>query len=68
MIILRVAQGRAWTSNTLTMGAVSARFTNTNIRFNPPVPTDLGITESRFGSYDEHSTTAETKLGDPESM
>jgi hypothetical protein len=64
MIILRVAQGRAWTSNTVTMGAVSAHLTNTNIRFNPPVPTDLGVIESQFDSYD---ATAETKLGDPES-
>ncbi|KAF8697250.1 hypothetical protein AX14_001415 [Amanita brunnescens Koide BX004] len=43
MIILRVAQGRAWTSNTLAMGTVS-----TNIRFNPPVPTTQGIIESQF--------------------
>ena len=52
MIVLRVAQGRAWASNTLTMGAVS-----TNIRFNPP--TTLG------DSYDKDSTAAEY---DQESM
>ena len=43
MIILRVAQGRAWSSNTQTLGAVS-----TNIRFNPPVLTNQGITESQL--------------------
>ena len=60
MIILRVAQGRAWTTNTLAMGAASEHLTN--IRFNPPVPTTLGIIESQFEhSYNTHSTASETK-------
>ena len=60
MIILRVAQGRAWTANTLTMGAASERLTD--IRFNPPVHTTQDIIESQFEHpYNKHLTASETK-------
>ncbi|KAF8644102.1 hypothetical protein AX14_009497 [Amanita brunnescens Koide BX004] len=58
MIVLRVAQGRAWTSNTLTLGTVSA-----NIRFNPPVSTSHGDIELQLAHPgDKDSSTIETKL------
>ncbi|KAF8690389.1 hypothetical protein AX14_002949 [Amanita brunnescens Koide BX004] len=59
MIILRVAQGRAWTSNTL---ALTTR--STDIRFCPPVSTTRGTIESRlvYSSYEGSSTAAGTKL------
>ena len=59
MIILRVAQGRAFTSNTLALSAVS-----TNIRFYPPVSTSQDVVESRLTyPYDkDSSTTVGTKL------
>ena len=58
MIILRVAQGRAWTSNTLALGTVS-----TQIRFNPPVSTIQGDIELHLvDACDKKPSMIETKL------
>lgn len=62
MIISRVAQGRAWSSNTIASGTVS-----TNIRFNPPVHTNQSCTESWLNqphdkNLDRERSLAEAKL------
>ena len=58
MIILRVAQGRAWTSNTLALGTASSQ-----IRFNPPISTIQGDVELQLvDPCDKKPSTIETKL------
>ncbi len=60
MIILRVAQGRAWPSNTVTKGAGSERVSS--LRFNTQLPASQGVIEVQcISSYDEHSLTASEK-------
>ncbi|KAF8351033.1 hypothetical protein F5887DRAFT_935605 [Amanita rubescens] len=63
LIILRVAQGRAWPSNTVTKGAASEPISS--LRFNTQLPASQGVIEVQcISSYDEYSWTAsaETKL------
>ena len=60
MIILRVAQGRALTSNALALSTVS-----TNIRFYPPATTTQELIESRLDyPYDRDSSTTVVDIRD----
>ncbi|KAF8351032.1 hypothetical protein F5887DRAFT_935603, partial [Amanita rubescens] len=61
LVVLRVAKGQAWSSNTLARGPVSE--CDTEIRFNPPVPTTQGGIESRINySFNKHlSIVGDTK-------
>lgn len=68
MIILRVAQGRAWPSNTVAKGAGSELVSS--LHFNTQLPAPQGVIEVQcISSYDEHSSAAsEKKLHADESV